>query len=46
MSNGDPTKWSHFERMNVVQFLNMVTYYKDKQEEAEQRRKIQEAKRR
>lgn len=33
MALNDPTKWEYFERMNVVEFLEMVMYYHDKQED-------------
>ena len=39
MSNGDPTKWAYFEQMNVVVFLQMCLYTKDKQEDIKQRTK-------
>jgi len=37
MANNDPTKWAYFERMNVVNFLQMVMYYHDKQEDLRER---------
>lgn len=40
MADGDPTKWSYFEQMNVVQFLQQVQYFNDKQKELERQRKL------
>ena len=45
MADGDPTKWGYFEKMNVRQFLNMVQYYSDKQDEQAQQNKIRNAQR-
>lgn len=33
MAGGDPTKWDYFGKMNVVPFLQMVLYYKDKNDD-------------
>jgi hypothetical protein len=35
LSNGDRTKWNYFTEMGVVEFLNTLAYYKDKQQELE-----------
>ena len=31
LSNNDRTKWDYFLDMNVIAFLNALSYYKDKQ---------------
>ena len=46
MSNNDPTKWEYFESMRVVPFLQMCLYYRDKQKDLEQQRKLAERSRR
>jgi hypothetical protein len=33
MTQGDPTKWQHFEQMDTVEFLQMCLFYHDKQED-------------
>lgn len=33
LTGGDDTKREHFERMNVIPFLNLLTYRIDKREE-------------
>lgn len=33
MSNNDPTKWEFFEKMDLIEFLQMAQYYKDKQDD-------------
>lgn len=40
MSNNDPTKWEYFEELNVVPFLQMCLYYKDKQEDIRQQQEL------
>ena len=32
MSNNDITKWDYFFKMNVIEFLNTVSFFKDKGE--------------
>jgi len=32
LSNNDRTKWDYFFKMNVIELLNTVTFYKDKYE--------------
>lgn len=43
ISNNDRTKWEYFLNMNVIEFLNTLAYYKDKQgyieEQLEQQRR-------
>ena len=31
LSNNDRTKWEYFLEMNVIEFLNSLSYFKDKQ---------------
>ena len=31
LSNNDVTKWEQITKMNVIEFLNVLAYYKDKQ---------------
>jgi len=33
MSNNDRTKWDYYFEMNVIEFLNTVAFFKDKNEE-------------
>lgn len=40
MAGGDPTKWGYFEQMNVIEFLQQVLYFSDKQKELERQRKL------
>jgi hypothetical protein len=32
LANNDRTKWDFFIKMNVVEFLNAISFYKDKQD--------------
>ncbi len=32
ISNHDRTKWEYFFKMNVIEFLNCISFYKEKQE--------------
>lgn len=40
MAQGDPTKWKYFEEMNVVEFLQMCLYFKEKQEDLKQQQRL------
>ena len=33
LSGGDPTKWNYYRRLNVIEFLTVVSYFKDKHNE-------------
>ncbi len=44
LSGGDPTKWNHYYNLNVIEFLTVVAYYKDKSDEQERQREIQRIK--
>lgn len=46
LSGGDATKWAYFEAMNVIEFLGLCVYYKDKQDEEIKQRRLQELKNR
>jgi hypothetical protein len=35
LANGDGTKWDYYWKLNVVEFLNRVTFAKDKQTKKE-----------
>ncbi len=39
MANNDRTKWDYFFKMNVIEFLNTTSFYKDKGED--DKRKIE-----
>lgn len=41
MAKGDPTKWAYFENMNLINFLQMLLFYHDKQEDIRQQRELQ-----
>ena len=32
LSNSDPLKWDKYYKMDVIQFLNLLAFYKHKQE--------------
>ena len=36
ITNNDRTKWDYFFKMNVIEFLNTVSFYKDKNEHEKQ----------
>ncbi len=33
LSNNDRSKWSYYEDMNIIEFLNTLVFYKDKSED-------------
>lgn len=41
LTGGDDTKREHFERMNVIPFLNLLTYRIDKREEENRQMEFQ-----
>ena len=46
LSDGRPERWDFFLRMNVIEFLNVLTYYCDKREEEQRIMKLESMKRR
>jgi len=32
MANNDATKWNYFFNLNVIEFLNMVVFYRERNE--------------
>lgn len=40
LSNHDRTKWGFFYDMNIIEFLNSISFYRDKQEWEYQRDKL------
>ena len=44
LCNGDFTKRPYYEKMNVIEFLNICAFVKDKQKAEERQRRIQELK--
>ena len=42
LSNSRPETWEEFEKMGVIQFLNICSFYKDKQKEQERQIKLQQ----
>lgn len=36
LSNSDRTKWDYFLNMKVIEFLNTLAFYKDKQDQLRQ----------
>ena len=33
LANNDRSKWSYYEDMNIIEFLNTLVFYKDKSED-------------
>ena len=46
LCNGDFTKRPYYEKMNVIEFLNICSYVKEKQKAEAAQRRIEELKRR
>ena len=46
LCNGDFTKRPHYEKMNVIEFLNICSFVKEKQKAEEAHRRMEELKRR
>lgn len=40
MANNDSTKWSYYFKMNVIEFLNTVVFFRDKGEHDRQMHEI------
>lgn len=40
MTQGDPTKWRYFEKMDTVEGLQMCLFYHDKQEDLKQQAEL------
>ncbi len=45
LSNGDPTKWDYYYKLKVIAFLNLLAYYKEKQEAENARIRLEQMKR-
>lgn len=45
ISGEDPTKWPYYYDLNVIEFLTICSYYKDKAEEKERQLEVQRLKR-
>lgn len=45
MADGDFTKWSYFEDMKLIQFMNILLYQRDKQDYYERIAQINKNKR-
>lgn len=40
LSNNDVTKWEYISKMDLISFLNILAFYKDKQNELEAQRAL------
>lgn len=40
LSNNDVTKWEYISKMDLISFLNIIAYYKDKHKHMDDLRKL------